>query len=230
MRTRSRSLAAITAITLLALPLAACGSDDDGDGAGDGASNDATTAGTSSTTSATATGTPGTPTPSGDPSEPGASRTPTAPPAEGGTSNLELTTRDGTVRPIEDLTAFCYLSDSDEGVTLVRVQSPGLGMPGELGFLLEADIAAVTDGAVLDLPDDRDGFVLFAHPGEEGVENASGTEGSAGSVEITAEGCEAGDRVRAEIDVTLGSEYADGDPVDIAGSLDVEVGEAPDGS
>ena len=224
MRTRSRTLAAIAAITLLAFPLAACGPDDDGDPPGEGTSTPTSTGAVTSSGSVSTAPTSPSPTP-GDTSPSGPATSPDGP--EDPAPTLVVVPEDGPRIAVEGLAATCAPAEFDPERTVVRLATPGLGQEGELGFIIEIDVDDVADGADYELPVDQDtGFILFVSTGERGVENSSSLGDSRGRVTIDPAACESGQRFRGEIEARLGSEYADGEILTVTGMFDVEITEA----
>jgi hypothetical protein len=60
-------------------------------------------------------------------------------------------------------------------------------------------------------------------------EASTQTERSSGWVEFDAAGCRMGDEVAFTVDATVGSEFVDGEPIEVEGTLRLKVGERPPG-
>lgn len=116
----------------------------------------------------------------------------------------------------------CRESESTPGAQVLMLfagELPGDGGSGFYVFLPGDEL----EPATLELPTDGtdEEQVVFAFAA--GNETSGSEEDSTGSLEILDAGCDIGDRVRGRVDVRLGSEFGDGDPIDVSGGFDVEV-------
>lgn len=136
-------------------------------------------------------------------------------------TRLVVTKSDGGELVFEDVTATCGPSENDPDTEVVRLQS---GKPGDA--YLDAEIAPgdVEGGRTYELPvsagDQENGFEnLYVFVGAApDVESSSTEEESSGTLEVLRASCDPLE-VELTVDGTLGSEYFDGEPVDVKGRL-----------
>jgi hypothetical protein len=135
-------------------------------------------------------------------------------------TRLVVTRADGSEVVFEDVTAECVRSEDDPGAVVVRIE----GMADDTHLISEVVPDDVGSGQSFQLPidfgDQEQGvrnLYLFVGAAPN-LETSTNQEESSGSLEVLRASCDPVE-VELTIEATLGSEYFDGEPVDVEGRL-----------
>ncbi|HVK28851.1 MAG TPA: hypothetical protein VM575_10945 [Nocardioides sp.] len=135
-------------------------------------------------------------------------------------TRLVVTRADGTEVVFDEVTAKCGPSENDSGEVVVRIEgiTDGVHLSSEI---VAADVEGDRTFALpIDFGDQEQGVRnLYLFVGAEpDLETSTTQEESTGTLEVVRAACDPVE-VELTIDATLGSEYFDGEPVDVEGRL-----------
>lgn len=135
-------------------------------------------------------------------------------------THVVVTKADGSEVVFDDITAECATSEEQADAVVLRIQ----GTAGEMHIVGEIVPEDVEGGSDYTLPIDFGSQVegvrnLYLFVGAApNLETSTTEEESSGTLEVVRASCDPVE-VELTVDATLGSEYFDGEPIDIEGRL-----------